>query len=252
MIFAQTRAFLLHNSAVTDDGAVQQLLAEVAEQWQRGGVLDPLCDLVRQVWRADLDRFEPELGDDLMSLGVQASRNLSNLAVRELSDVPHVIAQHKKTLEIGFGGRVLHAGKAPSDSSDWSIDHVDWSDSEVRESAAAANTAAYQSSAGTLFEDLEPVSGQRINPAALRHLHLTWQGFADGGTRTWLGFPQLGIRPWYAVMLLDDASLIGATLDQAVVPGTAALPNFSDLHEPDLRINRRPSTSADRLRQPGA
>jgi hypothetical protein len=239
---------------VTDDRAVQQLLAEVAEQWQRGGILDRLCELVRQVWRADLDRFEPELGDDLMSLGVQASRNLCNLAVRELSELPHVIAKNKKTLEIGFGGRVLHTGKAPSDSLEWNIDHVDWADSEVRESAAASNTAAYQTSAGTLFEDLDPVPGQRVNPAALRHLHLTWQGFPDGGTRTWLGFPQLGIRPWYAVMLLDDATSLGAVPDQTVVPGTAALPNFSELHEPDIRLVRRPqsTTADDRLRQPGA
>jgi hypothetical protein len=246
------RAILLYSSSVTEDQAVQDLLAEVAEQWQRGGILDRLGQLVQQVWRADLDRFEPDLGDDLMSLGVQASRNLCNLAVRELSDLPHVIAKNKKTLEISFGGRVLHTGKAPSDSPDWSIDHVDWSESEVRESAAASNTAAYQSSAGTLFEDLEPVSGQRINPAALRHLHLTWQGFTDGGTRTWLGFPQLGIRPWYAVMILDDATSLGAAPGQAIVPGTVARPSFSELNEPDLRMVRRPQSAIVDLRLPGA
>ena len=219
---------------------MQQLLAEVAQEWQQGGVLDRLCDLVNRVWRADLDRYEPDLGDDPMSLGVQASRNLCNLAVRELQDLPGVIAQNRKTLEIGYAGRVLHTGKAPSDSLDWNIDHVDWADSEVRESAAAANTAAYQSTTDTLFQFLEPMDGRRSNPAALRHLHLTWQGFGDGGTRTWLGFPQLGIRPWYAVMVVDDATVAEAAVDPGAKVSPPALLGFSDLHEPEVPVNRRP------------
>jgi hypothetical protein len=217
---------------VNDDRVVQDLLVQVAEEWQQAGVLDVLCGLVREVWQADLDRYAPDLGDDLMSLGVQASRNLCNLAVRELRDVPGVIAQNKKTLEVAYGGRILHAGKAPSDASDWNVDHVDWAESDVRESAAAANSAAYQSIAGTLFEDLEPVDGQRVDPAALRHLHLTWQGFPDGGTRTWLGFPQLGLRPWYAVHLIDDAT-VGR---QAT---SAATSDFDRLSEPDVPVRRR-------------
>jgi hypothetical protein len=195
---------------VNHDLAAQELLAEVVEEWQRAGVLNVLCALVRSIWRDDLDRYRPELGDDPMSLGVQASRNLCNLAVRELRDVPGVLAQNKKTLEIAYSGRILHTGKAPSDSLDWKVDHVDWAESDVRESAAASNSAAYHSIVGTLFEDLEPVAGQRVNPAALRHLHLTWQGFPDGGTRTWLGFPQLGLHPWYAVLLIDDAASVSA------------------------------------------
>jgi hypothetical protein len=231
---------------VNDDRAAQDLLTQVTEEWQQAGVLDVLCGLVREIWRADLGRYEPELGDDLMSLGVQASRNLSNLAVRELQDVPGVIAQHKMTLEVSYGGRVLHVGKAPSDASDWNVDHVDWADSDVRESAAAANSAAYQPIVGTLFEDLEPVFGQQVNPAALRHLHLTWQGFPDGGTRTWLGFPQLGLRPWYAVQLIDDATGSSALGDPTGPAPTAPLPtspasepDFDALNEPDVPVVRR-------------
>ena len=223
---------------MNDDQAVQELLVQVAEEWEEAGVLDVLCDLVRRIWRADLDRYQPDtMGDDPMSLGVQASRNLCNLAVRELRDVPGVLAQNKKTLEVAYGGRVLHAGKAPSDSLDWDVNHLDWAESDVRESAATANSAAYQSTAGTLFEDWGALEGQRVNPAALRHLHLTWQGFPDGGTRTWLGFPQLGLRPWYAVLLVDDARLAGSEHD----PATAAeQPDFDALGEPDVQVIRRP------------
>lgn len=180
------------------------LLVRVADEWTTGGVLGVLCALVGRVWRADLDRYEPELmGDDAMSLGLQASRNLCNLAVRELQDVPGVVAVDRRTLEITYAGRVLHTGKAPSDAPDWDVNTVDWAESEVRDRAAAANTAAYQSLVGTLFEDWDSLPGQNGDPAALLHLHLTWQGLADGRTRTWLGFPQLGLSPWYAVLRID-------------------------------------------------
>ena len=224
---------------MTEDGAVEELLAQVAAQWSGAGVLDVLCDLVKQVWRADLDRYEPEtMGDDAMSLGMQASRNLCNLAVKRLQGVPGVRARAPRTLEITFADRVLHVSKAPSDSLTWDVHTVDWDDSEVRESAAAANSAAYQSRTGTLFEDWDPLPGQQIEPAALRHLHLTWQGFADGTTRTWLGFPQLGLRPWYAVMMIDDESS-AAAVDPAGTeqpPGAPADPDFDRLGEHDLRI----------------
>jgi hypothetical protein len=119
--------------------------------------------------------------------------------------MPGVVARDRRTLEVGYHGRVLHVGKAPSDSPNWQVDQVDWADSEVREHAAAANTAAYQSSSGTLFEGWDALPGQNLDPSALEHLHLTWQGLADGSTRTWLGFPKLGSPPWFAVLLLDDA-----------------------------------------------
>lgn len=234
---------------MNDDRAAQELLSLVTEQWRQAGVLDVLCELVREVWRTDLDRYEPDLGDDATSLGVQASRNLCNLAVARLRGVPGVNAQNKKTLEIAFGGRVLHAGKAPSDAADWSVDHLDWAESDVRESAAAANSAAYQPTEGTLFEDLEPIAGQRINPDGLRHLHLTWQGFPDGGTRTWLGFPQLGLRPWYAVDLVDDAASTHLSSDDETAVLTAPpSPDFDALGEPDVPVVRRRT----RRRQLGA
>ncbi|HST83670.1 MAG TPA: hypothetical protein VLL08_18200 [Kineosporiaceae bacterium] len=194
-----------------DDLAAQEFLQQVTDEWAASGVLRVLCDLVDQVWHDDLARYRPDLGDDAMSLGVQASRNLCNLAVRRLQRLRGVQAKDRKTLEVSYAGRVLHVGKASSDSLLWEVTQVDWADSDVREQAAAANTAAYQSSSGTLFENWDAVPEQ--NPSALHHLHLTWQGLADGSTRAWLGFPQLGSRPWVAVLLLDDARVGDATID---------------------------------------
>jgi hypothetical protein len=224
-----------------DDFAAQKLLEQVTDEWAATGVLRVLCELVDQVWRTDLQRYDPDLGDDAMSLGMQASRNLCNLTVRRLQGVPGVLARDRKTLEINYAGRVLHVGKAPSDSPTWEVDQVDWADSDVREHAAAANTAAYQSASGTLFDDWDALPGQNADPSALQHLHLTWQGLADGSTRTWLGFPQLGPRPWFAVLLLDDTRLGDVTIDLTTAetvhrkPTILELPDLSDLRGPTVR-----------------
>jgi hypothetical protein len=244
-----------------DDVAAGELLDHVTEAWVAQGVLIVLRDLVQQVWRTDLARHDETLGDDAMSLGMQASRNLCNLAVRRLHDVPGVVARDRRTLEVTYADRVLHVGKAPSDSPSWEVDQVDWADSDVREQAAIANTAAYQSTVGTLFEDWdEPLPGPNRDPSALRHLHLTWQGLADGRTRIWLGFPQLGSRPWYAVRRLDEP-MAGADSTDATGPtapndptgptgaGTdPVLPYFDRLGEPDVPVSRR----AERPRRQGA
>ena len=198
-----------------DDSAAQEFLQQVTDEWAASGVLRVLCDLVDQIWCADLARYRPDLGDDAMSLGMQASRNLCNLAVRRLQKLPGVQARDRKTLEVSYADRVLHVGKAPSDSPTWDVTQVDWADSDVREQAAAANTAAYHSASGTLFENWEALPEQ--NPSALHHLHLTWQGLPDGSTRTWLGFPQLGSHPWFAVLLLDEHRRGSPWIDHAAI-----------------------------------
>lgn len=196
---------------------MQHLLEQVTGEWAATGVLRVLRDLVDEVWRTDLARFDVNLGDDAMSLGMQASRNLFNLAARRLQGLHEVHVGNRRTLEITFEGRLLHVGKAPSDSLLWDVDLVDWADSDLREHAAEANSAAYQSSAGTLFDGWDALPGQNLDPSALTYLHLTWQGLADGSTRSWLGFPQLGSRPWFAVLPLDDARVGHRTVHLTVV-----------------------------------
>ena len=55
-----------------DDFAAQEFLEQVTDEWAAVGVLRVLCDLVDQIWRDDLARHRPDLGDDAMSLGMQA------------------------------------------------------------------------------------------------------------------------------------------------------------------------------------
>jgi len=225
---------------VNEDAAAQALLGEVVAEWRSGGPLDELSALVRQVWRTNLVRYEPSrLGDDAMSLGVQSSRNLGNLAVRRLSGTVGVQASNLRTLEVRYRGRVLHAGKVTSRSSSWDITSVDWSQSEVRTTSAEMNSRAYVSAAGTLFEGAELLAGQPADPRMLCQLQVMWQGFSDGSTRTWVGFPQLGTSPWFAVMLLDDDRGGSGGLPAADAVPVPPTPDFDALGEPVLKLTRR-------------
>lgn len=228
-----------------EDAAARALLDEVVVDWTNGGALSVLRELVPTVWRRNVDRYEPvRLGDDAVSLGVQSSRNLCNLAVRGLVGVPGVRARDVKTLEVTYQGRILHAGKVWSRSETWDVGSVDWSHSEVRTTSAEANTNAYLPVAGTLFENMGALPGQPVDPRVLRHLQLMWQGFDDGGTRTWLGFPRLGTDAWFAVVLLDEdrGARGGRPVDgDAPVPPA---PDFDTLGEPKLGLARRAEREA--------
>lgn len=234
-----------------EDVAAQALLDEVVAEWAEGDALGALRELVPTVWRQNMIRYEPRLGDDATTIGQQSSRNLCNLAVRRLRGLDGVQARDARTLEVTHRGRTLHVGKVPSRSRNWKVSSVDWSTSEVRTLCAEANTEAYMPVAGTLFGNMGPLPGQPADPRALRHLMLVWQGFDDGTTRTWLGFPRLGADPWFAVVLLDDdrGGRGGMPADGGTpVPPT---PDFDTLGEPNLDVARRIKREA-RQTPPGA
>lgn len=238
LISTQRSSLSATKSSVEDDEA-QSLLADVIEGWWVDGPLDVLLPLLGQVWRANVDRHEPVLGDDAMTLGIQSSRNLLNLAVPLLSELPGTTARDVKTLEVAYGGRVLHTSKAPSSSPSWDVHSMDWTSSEVRYDGAAANMLAYMPTAGTLLEGHEPLSGQPTDPRALRHLHLTWQGLPDGGTCAWFGFPRMGYPAWFAVARLDSGEGGTGGLPQSPLGTVPPTPDFDALGEPDVPVVRR-------------
>jgi hypothetical protein len=224
-------------------------LEEVRRDWLLRGPLALLLELVQRVWLIDLARHDPILGDDAQTLGILASRNLCNLAVERLRGARGVVAKDRRTLEVTYGGRLLHVGKAPSDLPSWDVMSMDWSSSEVRDDAARVNSAAYYPIQGTLFDPLPPreVGGDR--PTGLSHLHLTWQGFADGSTRAWLGFPRLGIPPWFAVTALDLHEISGRPLHAHDPPPQ---PHPADTAEGDLQPVELPAAVLGVLGQPAA
>lgn len=215
-------------------------LAAVREHWLNEGPLGTLLALTATVWGTNLRRYEPErLGDDQLVLGIQCSRNLCNLTVEALRGVTGTKARDRQTLEISFGGQMLHVNKAPAPSSLWNIWSMDWRTSDVREEAARLNSAAYQSDHGTLFAGLPKRLKGDVDQ--LRHLHCTWQGLPDGEVRHWLGFPRTGDRPWFAVVELDPPGDMGRGGQPAT--GTeppSSSPQFDALAEPTVRVTRRP------------
>lgn len=227
---------------MTGDAAVDALLGEIVVDWTDAGVLGELCQLVRTVWRTNVDRYEPtRLGDDAMSLGVQSSRNVCNLAVRRLAATPDVRARDTKTLEIEYSGRTLHTGKIPSRSRSWEVSSVNWSVSEVRTSSAEINSKVYLPVSGTLFDGSAALPGQPVNPRALRRLMMVWQGFDDGSTRSWLGFPRLGDDPWFGVRLIDDGSGGRGSVPAADRTPAPPAPDFDSMREPTVDLVRRRS-----------
>lgn len=215
------------------DPAAQALLVSVVDDWRP--VLDDLRNLVASVWKADVDRYEPRLGDDALTLGIQASRNICNLAVPMFRDRPGVKARDMKTLEISYQGRSLHIGKVTSTSDSWPVEAMTW-ERDVRRRAAEANSAAYVSTSGTLFEGDDPADPERADPAGLAELYVAWQGISDGRTKVWIGFPSAEAeRTWFAVVRLDDAPSDGPGLsapdDQPLTPTD---PNFDQLDETDI------------------
>jgi hypothetical protein len=206
---------------MTDVGA---LLQGVVDDWWGRGPLSVVHELIGEVWRANVERHDPDgHGDDLQSLGIQSARNICNLAVRRCAGLPGVRVLGGSTLTLLYAGRVLHLGKAtPEQSRHWSVWSVDWSTSDVRCSAAALNTAAYRPWEGTLLEGIEPRVGA---PESLHHLHLAWQGFVDDASvRMWVGFPQAGDRPWFAVVPLPGVAAPERTLTLPVPAAGGRVP----------------------------
>ncbi|MBW0106071.1 hypothetical protein [Pseudonocardia sp. KRD291] len=223
-----------------EDSAARAMLDQVVLDWNGQGVLRDLSQLTATVWWKNLDRFESVLGDDAVTLGVQSSRNVCNLAVSHFQGVDGVTARKPSTLELSHQGRVLHISKARSRTRGWDPHLINWAESEVRMVSAEANSKAYMPAKGTLFETYGPLPGQPNDPALLKHLHLLWQGFDDGSTRSWVGFPRLGNSPWYAVALLGDNPGRGATrLDPTNGPLPVGPGDFDALGEPPLSLARR-------------
>jgi hypothetical protein len=239
---------------VLNDHAAETLLKSVIAEWRGDGPLDDLERVVQDVWRTNVARHEPALGDDTISLGLQSARNICNRAVDELRGRPGVVVRGGLTLDVRFAGRTLHVGKAtPDPSRGWSVWSLDWASSDVRDDAARANWACYQPHTGTLLETLPPLPGQPVDVETLRYLHLAWQGFVDDGhCRAWLGFPSAGPQPWIAVLPLFDTAE-GAGHGRSRIPrGLAGLsgPSYDQIPEPPVPLTIR-RASGERGELPG-
>lgn len=176
-----------------------------------------LSDLVRRVWRKDVDRYEPEeLGDTAMSLGIQASVNLRVLAERSFEHDPDwaieglTVTSPQLSLQLGFQGsriRFMKASPTHGRIPDWS--RFAWSDQSGRGrlEMADANSLAvggHSHAPGQLQLDLSAPAPRSLEP---RDFLLVWSGEPHNAlTAGWLTLPASGAFPFLATAALwwDD------------------------------------------------
>jgi len=201
------------------------------------GVLTPLADLIREVYRRAADRHEPGLGDDAMSFGTMVWRNLTNLGRDRFADLPGVDARiEDNSLEIACAGYVLRLYSLQGSS----VESIRWEGSDARLGGAVANSRAGQLAFDDdgqfphIFRDVVP---------RLRHVRVAHAGDLDTGDAVaYIGLPRDnrdGGSPWFEVTLWLGQP---ATRTQPAGSAGAGLPHHDQLPIPELDV--RPAAAA--------
>jgi hypothetical protein len=214
-----------------------------------------MTKIIADVYLKNATRHDPLLGDDATTFGITTSRNIANLAVQRLNDIPGVAARLVDTaLEIMCGGYVLRQYKLPGATRDVSVNAISWDDSEAKLDGAVANSSTGQLS---LDADLEEGAGAfgGIVPA-MRHLRLAHAADLENGDCViYLGIPRdnrLAGLPWFDVTVLFGDPGQGQ-LGSAVPGGPApsAGPSYDQLPLPEFELVRRHNIVQEDAR-PGA
>jgi hypothetical protein len=224
----------------------EDLLDAVIADWTDSGVLPGLIGLVRDVWRINLDRHEPDLGDDAVTLGMGSARNFANRTVREFADRADVQADLQgNSLRVVHLGRILRQSKLPGKSVQADPGSIDWESSTTRHQGPASNSQQLALFEGFEFPDDGFVGDESSTNTATglpMFLHLAWAADPEtGDVAVHLGFPRDtrdGAEPWFAVRLVHRD-----------LPGGEQLPIVpSDGYDPD-RFDEREAPSIEvRLR----
>ena len=180
------------------DPAAQQRLCAVADGLRDLGLIDLLQEIVRDVWRYNVDRYDPdEIGDTNRSLGVTATENVRSLILRHMStdrderiDGRLRVSGADNSLLIHVpDGTHLRLMKAPASEelTEPAWLQMDWR-SEVRLDAARANHESYiPCGVNDLFDGALAPYG---NASRLQEVFLVWAGGVQSPlTAGWLGFP---------------------------------------------------------------
>lgn len=208
--------------------------------------------LIREVYRVNADRFEPELGDDATLFGMAISRNIANRAVAELRDLPAVDARLiNNALEVSCDGLVMRQYKLPGSAVNVSVELIDWTTSEAKLRGAVENS---HTDAQLLLDDdenLGPAFAAIIPP--FRHIRFVHSGSSETGQATIsAGIPRdhrEGGSPWLEVRCIwsdgGDVEDFGRGSDVPVAPGPrpvrppASGPAHSDLPAPEPQVTPR-------------
>ncbi|MEV0394210.1 hypothetical protein [Polymorphospora rubra] len=209
------------------------------------GVLKPLGELIRQVYRRAADRHEPELGDDAMSFGTTVWRNLTNLGKATFDGVDGVrVRVEDNSLEILCAGYVVRLY-----SMQGGIESIRWEGSEVRLGGAVENTRDGQLAFDDEGQFPEVFAG--VAPPK-RHIRIAHTGdITTGDATAYIGLPRDnrdGGSPWFEVMLwFGEAPTVGTPLPLVVAQDAVPGRRYDELPIPELAIEAvRPGGVAGR------
>lgn len=226
-------------------------LAEMKNRAVNAGFVEAARPAVRELWRANLDRYEPkELFDDARTLGFSASINVTNRLFAELGPQgprrsPEMFATWElQTVVLHVGDVAIRSVKTPGSRGRKPRFATDfnWEEREGRASAAARNAAQVDlpvriEGASPLFE--VEVPDARAKLAACRDAFFVWGGDSDGRTAGWIGIPTVGRASWLAVddLWFDDDLLESAIPDRPTPGGDRTFTELAS-PEPEIRLKR--------------
>lgn len=192
--------------------AARDALNAAVDTCSRSGLVDAWRRLVQDVYASNLDRYEPdELGDTVMSFGIQCYENLKTRAVRRFRhddlEIPEThwdidglrVWTPRNVLTFNLGGvrvvtmKVPFGGRSPN----WQRS-ADWEQySQIRLSIATENSRVLQYRTPPV--GASPMLPHPGSPRAVRNYMLLWAGEPDVVlTAGWLGVPTLGDTPFVA------------------------------------------------------
>jgi len=218
------------------------------------GVIATMNRIISEVYERNAARHDPVLGDDATTFGITTSRNIANLAVQRLKDLPGVRARLVDTaLEVLCDGYVLRQYKLPGVTCDVSVDAMSWEDSDAKLDGAIEN-----SSAGQLALDADLEAGPEAFGAVvpvMRHMRLAHAGDLESGECViYVGIPRDnrdGGRPWFDVAVIygDPDGSGGQSREPSGShdPARPAGPSYDELPLPDVGLAPRPASRPRKL-----
>jgi hypothetical protein len=220
------------------------LLGEAVAVLDAGGVLAPLRELIRQVYRRAAGRHEPDLGDDAMSFGTTVWRNLVNLGSATFRGRPGIDTRiEDNSLEILCAGYVLRLYSLGG--LDSNVESIRWEGSEARLGGAVENSRTEQ----LAFDDEGqfPQVFDGVVPRK-RHLRVAHAGdIATGEALAYIGLPRDnrdGGSPWFEVTLWFGQPPAALPTPSANSNGGPVLPRHDELPIPELEMQLRPGRGA--------
>jgi hypothetical protein len=234
---------------------VNELLSRARDVLDQRCVIPAMNKIISEVYERNAARHDPVLGDDATTFGIATSRNIANLAVLRLTDLPGVRARLVDTaLEVSCDGYVLRQYKLSGLSRDASVDAISWEDSDAKLDGAVANSAVGQL---TLDADLDagPDAFASAIPV-MRHLRLVHAGDVQTGECViYLGIPRDnrgGGRPWFDVSgIHGDPGGSGEQGSRTGVPrgpGPAGGPSYDELPLPEVELTPHPAPQPEEVR----